>query len=1378
MADANAWNSEAEEAALEAEVEIPSGYKEGDAFWVEVNGKAVEVIVPEGCGPGTLLTIEVPSVSELNFEESERIGLDSEPSLQEKSVTELTELEVPLPDVRPGSPFRVQIQGQEFSLIAPENSVPGALLKVAVQSLREPTERHSSSDSGDDLVVPDTCKAGDILHVELDGAPVQVVIPSSCGPGSKLRLRNTTSSSGTMISEMNQSLTQSSLHGKSGQVEEQSQENQPSQTEMDIEVPSGAKPGEVLTIEANGKTFEVTVPENAQPGSVITIGVPEASEPSVAGQNASAETSREVEVEIPEGCHPGDTFAIEVDGQEMEIVVPEGCLPGSVITLDIGEAASAPATPGKQTEVESEPAPLPADPAPLPAEPAPLPAEPAPLPNETVPTEPMEPQDPQDSQESVPDSGEASREVELEIPEGCEPGDTFTVEVDGQEMEIVVPEGCFPGSVITLDIGPASVPTTPAGPTEGKSEEPAPLPAEPVPAEPTEQVQPEPTATQPVEPAEPAEPSEPAEEQMVELEIEVPEGLEAGQVFEVEYEGSTLDVEVPEGCGPGSLITLQVPVQSQSGSRQGPADEVQQAPKVAADQQVLEVAAALAQIEVAPQPEEPTEKPGEQPSEKPAEQPAEKPAQQVAESSSEMPSNSRPVIVTETEAEAAEEEVPLSPSGEFDALKFPTGSEMASGGPSLLATGEFDAMLWRETAAAALAGVEAKLLAEIAEGQAEAADEEPKQPLADEPKQPLADEPKEPLANEPKEPLANEPKEPLADEPKEPLANEPKEPLANEPKEPDEPKEPLADEPKEPEVPKEVTSPGATVVTPDVTEATEPAEPTEPTPALANEVAQPVTVDAPPTSTQPATPTAQAILATVGTLPASTVHSFPTDTIEVGITIPVGTYPGDSFTTEWNGHEVQVVVPAGCSPGSLITVEVPAEPKEMPEEEPKEPSPEPAQEFKEPVQEVLPAPVTITELPPAPQPQPSPEAPQPAAPEPAALQPAAPQPLPLHTVDQPKVLEAGSPIKRPPTLGSGGNVVSPVATVKRREWTQEEMAAGKWLAEAQAVLICCGSGSLAASSGHPDAFRSAEHFAESYPEMPQWGYKTATDCAAIVTDGRLSLYDQWGFWADHTEKVNSMPVDEALLENLSSAIGDKDYFVYSCSADQLFERAGFDSRRIYTPAGSWKYYQCARACSKSSVFESRTAVQEILENLRQFGCVTADCLPKCANCQGDCIPNVRLSDSFCHQKYEQSLQGFISWLEGVAASKSRLAILELDTTFKTSRLASFPMESIAADFPGSALIRFSTERYPFVPAVLERAVGIPADTFKDLPEMLARVKSPDGKALGLAAEKQLRQNSEARKRQEKPLSVEPIHWRRILHHLGESLFNCAYERCM
>ena len=64
---------------------------------------------------------------------------------------------------------------------------------------------------------------------------------------------------------------------------------------------------------------------------------------------------------------------------------------------------------------------------------------------------------------------------------------------------------------------------------------------------------------------------------------------------------------------------------------------------------------------------------------------------------------------------------------------------------------------------------------------------------------------------------------------------------------------------------------------------------------------------------------------------------------------------------------------------------------------------------------------------------------------------------------------------------------------------------------------------------------------------------------------------------------------------------EKDYFVYSCSADSFFERAGFDSRRVYTAAGSWEYYQCAKACSSRAVFPSVGPVQDILANLREYG---------------------------------------------------------------------------------------------------------------------------------------------------------------------------------
>ncbi|CAK9054238.1 unnamed protein product [Durusdinium trenchii] len=281
--------------------------------------------------------------------------------------------------------------------------------------------------------------------------------------------------------------------------------------------------------------------------------------------------------------------------------------------------------------------------------------------------------------------------------------------------------------------------------------------------------------------------------------------------------------------------------------------------------------------------------------------------------------------------------------------------------------------------------------------------------------------------------------------------------------------------------------------------------------------------------------------------------------------------------------------------------------------------------------------------------------------------------------------------------------------------------------------------------------------------MRDWGYKTAAECSEILTDGKLSIYEQWAFWAEHIEKVNSWPIDEDTLETLGAIIGEKDYFVYSSSADSFFERAGFDSRRVYTAAGSWEYYQCAKACSSSAVFPAVRAIQHILSNLRDYGVVTGDCLPKCSHCGGDCMPNVRLSDNFCHERYEQRLGSLISWLEGVAASKSRLVILELDTSFKTNRLATFPMESIAADL-GGALLRFSTERYPWVPAVLNRAVALPKSSFQDLPELLADSRCSRGQALGSAAEKSLLQTAMARKsqRQERQMSVEPIHWRSCL----------------
>ena len=42
-----------------------------------------------------------------------------------------------------------------------------------------------------------------------------------------------------------------------------------------------------------------------------------------------------VDVEVPDGCYPGDAFMVLHGDQEFEVVVPDGCGAGSLLTVDV-----------------------------------------------------------------------------------------------------------------------------------------------------------------------------------------------------------------------------------------------------------------------------------------------------------------------------------------------------------------------------------------------------------------------------------------------------------------------------------------------------------------------------------------------------------------------------------------------------------------------------------------------------------------------------------------------------------------------------------------------------------------------------------------------------------------------------------------------------------------------------------------------------------------------------------------------------------------------------------------------------------------------------------------------------------------------------------
>ncbi|CAJ1370634.1 unnamed protein product [Effrenium voratum] len=115
--------------------------------------------------------------------------------------------------------------------------------------------------------------------------------------------------------------------------------------EFQMAVPDGCCPGETIYMdlrEGGGYTansLSSKQKSNSRPPSAVRklvkeelVAPEEKDETITASPSVPAEI---LEITIPEDCHPGDSFIIEVNDVELELTVPAGCQPGEVIYMDL-----------------------------------------------------------------------------------------------------------------------------------------------------------------------------------------------------------------------------------------------------------------------------------------------------------------------------------------------------------------------------------------------------------------------------------------------------------------------------------------------------------------------------------------------------------------------------------------------------------------------------------------------------------------------------------------------------------------------------------------------------------------------------------------------------------------------------------------------------------------------------------------------------------------------------------------------------------------------------------------------------------------------------------------------------------------------------------
>lgn len=209
------------------------------------------------------------------------------------------------------------------------------------------------------------------------------------------------------------------------------------------------------------------------------------------------------------------------------------------------------------------------------------------------------------------------------------------------------------------------------------------------------------------------------------------------------------------------------------------------------------------------------------------------------------------------------------------------------------------------------------------------------------------------------------------------------------------------------------------------------------------------------------------------------------------------------------------------------------------------------------------------------------------------------------------------------------------------------------LRTADALLVTAGAG-MGVDSGLPD-FRGQQGFWRAYPVIARLGlsFEEMANPSWFSKDPALA----WAFYGHRLNlyrKTAPHPGFRRLLEiGRSKPHG---YFVFTSNVDGQFQKAGFLSEQIVECHGSIHHFQCTRACSDEIWDAEGEAVMVEETSFRAL-----EPLPRCRNCSALARPNILMFGdwSWLSHRTEAQHERFAAWLDKLARSSARLAVVEL-----------------------------------------------------------------------------------------------------------------------
>lgn len=170
----------------------------------------------------------------------------------------------------------------------------------------------------------------------------------------------------------------------------------------------------------------------------------------------------------------------------------------------------------------------------------------------------------------------------------------------------------------------------------------------------------------------------------------------------------------------------------------------------------------------------------------------------------------------------------------------------------------------------------------------------------------------------------------------------------------------------------------------------------------------------------------------------------------------------------------------------------------------------------------------------------------------------------------------------------------------------------------------------------------------------------------------------WAFWSRSIYVNRYMDAPKPVYNELFELVKDKDYFVITTNVDHLFQKAGFDKKRLFYTQGDYGLFQCSVPCGIDT-YDNEETVRRMVAEQKDMK-IPSGLIPKCPKCGEPLTMNLRCDDRFVEDegwiKASERYENFLRTRQG-----QQVLYLELGVGYNTPVIIKYPFWRMTAKNP-------------------------------------------------------------------------------------------------